>query len=31
MFVHGVQHGLGATLQDLKPLFAPYLEDTNIV
>jgi hypothetical protein len=31
MFVHGMQHGLGTTLEELKPLFAPYLAETNII
>lgn len=31
MFVKGMPHALGETLQDLKPLFAPYLAETNII
>lgn len=31
MFVKGMPHELGATLAELKPLFAPYLAETNII
>lgn len=31
MFVQGIPHGLDTTLQELKPLFAPYLVEKNIV